>query len=462
MAFPWSLTYSVAAVLSFGILLVSLVQYTLAVGSKRRALKPSTVRALAFFGISSLMVGLMAITLVFAEGTIVQRLWISIYLIFIINCEVQVATEDRRAHLLVYAIAVFSALGAIYAVSISPTEVSPILMTALTISSVVSLLLSVYLLRAAPSPFTNGVFLLNLTFLGLWYLIASGPLLTEILLYLKFFLIFLPVIVVSSMMGSLLKTWRRSVSLFALFLVLLPTVSISIVAVLVGGISLWQVWTFSIVALLVSIVAVGSLEPLLGHISPSTKVPLYLSVSLIVICGLSAFQSLMWTAIVAGEMPRSTVGGEYLLYVEWLIGTVGVAAFILSSTRPLFSPMTFSIFRLSIIGLSSSQAVLALPALRYDSTWTAMRWDYEALYPVMIALLLVGTVGYLEIARRLARLGSFRAAVRFAAFSGACLLFGLTVLLIEPATTLIWLGCMGLSGLLLNRANPKVLAGGST
>jgi len=449
MAFDWLLAYEVGAVLSSGILMVSLVSFISALRKTHGSVAPNTFRALVMFAISAIMLGMIAVTTVYVSGTVGQRIWIALYLIFIINCQAQVATSDRRVHYVTYLAAILAAVGGIVSGMSSPTEVSPVLGMALAISFVVSFIVAFYLVLDAPSPFTVGILLLDLAFLGAWFSILEGlvPSVPEALV-----LVFLPVVTASAILGSMLRKWHRTVSLFLGFVAAIPCLSVSVAGLISDAVGTWEIWSFGFVALFVSMAALASLEYFLQQIGEAgAKVPQYMAIALAVISTMAGIHSVHHTVFIDVGVGSPTMAFSFLLWTEWIIGLAGVSVFILAAFKSILRPVTFSAVRYVLIVLVSVLILLANEIVANG------RWSYDQLFPALVGLIVFGILGYIEIARRLRTAGAGRAARNFVVFSLASLIFAVTIFMTEDLSVPIILVLLAISGIMYVSSSPRQL-----
>jgi hypothetical protein len=130
----FQISIELGAVVAILILAGSLAKYSSSVLSVRKRVSDATLKALIFFGAAGVALGGLAFTSTVAAGTIAARFWIVLFFVFLINAQVQIATENRYAHYGTYLIAIVAIAWSTIVALGSQTEGSPILGLALYVT----------------------------------------------------------------------------------------------------------------------------------------------------------------------------------------------------------------------------------------------------------------------------------------------------------------------------------------
>ncbi len=455
----FTLAVQIGSVVTAGILVFSAAEFGRSIYRIRGDVASSTFRALVFFGAASLTLGLIVINTTFVAGTIGQRTWIALFLVFIIVSEVHVATDSKRAHRGIYLVAVFALVAAALVAMQSPTEVSPVLATALTIAVTTAVLLGAWLTYDSPSPFTVGLLLLLGAFLASWSIITQGVFAQEIDLssFNLFLILFLPGMVASSIMISMLKPWRRILTYFIIFTSVMTAASIGLAALLTHSAAVdLQIAIFVFATCIIVAASTGSVDFFLEQ-SAETKarIPLYMALTLVSIAGLLILHMLFYPMFLLTGISEDPL----LSYTQWILGMTGTAAFVIGGFYSVISKRAVNYLRRGLLVFVAVMVVLANPVIRLDSLGLAYRWVYNDLFPYLIGVILVGVVGYMLVVRRLRRVGSQRAARNFMSFAFSALATAAAVFFSDDLPYLVVLALIVILGSLMLSSSPRRVVG---
>ncbi|NWF94624.1 MAG: hypothetical protein HXY34_00605 [Candidatus Thorarchaeota archaeon] len=435
----FDLAFQVGALLSVVIISATTVSFLLTLRGIRKRVTTNTFVALLLFAGACVFLTVSVVMSAFVQGTVVQRPVLMAFFLCTINCAIHVGTSSRRLPQLGLAITLGVTALTVAFTATTPTETSPVLIAATAVVFSTSLLLAIWLVLTAYSPFTVGLVLLNVSFLLSWATIIQGLVAEG---QQAFMLIFLPVVVSGSVLGSLLKPWRRAVMLFTLFALLLTCIPIAMSALLTS--SIIDVWLFALGALFVGLVAIAPLEYFVEQATEGgTRIPRYMAVMMIVIALLAASHSVVFGLIeTLGTQP------EAVLFVEWIMGLVGVVCFTMAAHYSLLKPQAFAALRLILISFSSVLLVLGNYYVRGG------RWVYDTIFPYLALMIVIGIIGYLIVAQRLRAAGAGRAGRNFVVFSLMALMYAIVIFTIEDLGPILGAGLTVLCGVMLAASSP--------
>ncbi len=438
------LAFQIGAIISAVILFFTLARFSYSLRRLRGKVSMATFRALMFLGGATLSLGMIIVTTAFVSGTVIQRPWLLMFFAFLIFSQVQVATNMQLLHRLSYIIVILAIIDALFISITSPLTISPHLLTLMVGGFILSLSLSIYLLKQSITIYSVSVFLLQVLFLLSWYVI-SNELITNLVTE-PFLLIFMPTVIASAMLGSLLRPWRQIVYLCVLFFALIACPSIGIAALLSSP--HYEIAVFAFGALFVALCALLSLDYFLREaIETGTHIPRYMSVCLIVAALLASSHTVAFSIVIStGEVAWN------LSFVEWLVGLIGIAAFILCGHYAILSRSVFSAMRRVLI------CIVAVLFILGNAYVQDARWNFIDLVPSAAALILFGVAGYIKFAQRLQREGAARTARRFITFANMPLLFAISMMLTENLPFIIPMTLTVACGILLIVSSPVRLA----
>jgi hypothetical protein len=452
----FTLAVQIASLLEAGILTASTIEFGRSIYRIRKDVTDATFRALLFFGAASVTLGFIVINTTFLQGTIGQRTWIAFFLVFIILSEVHVATDSKKVHRGLYVIAVLALSAAALVAVQSPTEVSPILGNALTIAVIVAIILGAWLAYDSPSPFTLSNLLLLGAFLTSWALITQGTFGRQIdLRSVNLFLIlFLPGLVASSIMASMLKPWRRIFTYFIIFTAVMTGASIGLGALISRAVAAdLQIALFVFAASIIIVASAGSIDFFLEQSAETgARIPLYMAATLLATAGVLIVHLVFYPIVLLS----GTMEDPVLSYAQWIVGLFGAGAFVVGGLHSIVGKNTIGYVRRGVLIFIAAMIVLLNPIVRVD-TLGNYRWMSTDLVPYLLVVLGVGITGYLLVARRLRRVGSNRAARNFVAFAFSSLATAIVVFLAEYLSFIGVMAMVVVLGCAMLSTSPRII-----
>ncbi|MBD3157391.1 MAG: hypothetical protein GF309_01260 [Candidatus Lokiarchaeota archaeon] len=387
----------IAGLVTSLLLVVSLIVYARSVHSVKGRIASNTLHALILFGGAGVALAGLSVASSLYSGTAANRPWIVLFFAFLIVSQVKVATKSKRIHYATYGIVILAILFGMVVAHASPTQTSPILLFVLSIIFAASLLLSLFLLWDSPSPFSAGMLVLLAAFLVSWISIVSGIFQQNP----EYFLVlFVPAIIDSALLASMLKPWRRIITLVVLFTGIVVGTSMFIASFLAGDTRIWLLTVFSFLA---AFSAIGGIDFFVEQYQETrARIPGYISIFLV-----SLSLLIINHIIFFGVFETYGHNDWNLLYLEWVIGVVAAGAYVMTSIQPMVSTGTSKYARRFVLAFMAVMTVLGNEYVRYG------RWVYDDIFPLLLSFVGIGVIGYILVVRRLLDSGNRNAAANF-------------------------------------------------
>ncbi|MGV9169005.1 MAG: hypothetical protein ACOC38_03590 [Promethearchaeia archaeon] len=387
----------IAGLVTASLLGASLIAYGRSVHTVKGKVASNTLHALILFGGAGVALAGLSIATSLYSGTVAHRPWIVLFFALLILSQVKVIFKSKRVHYAAYGIVLLAILFGIVVGYASPTQTSPILLFALSVIFASSLLLSVYFLWESPSPFSAGMLVLLASFLVSWISIVSGVFQQNP----EYFLVlFLPAIIDSALLASMLRPWRRIITLVVLFTAIVVGASMFVASFLAGDTQIWLFTTFSSLA---AFSAIGGIDFFVEQYQESgARIPGYISAFLV-----SLSMLIINHVIFFGAFETYGQNDWNLLYLEWVIGVVAAGAYVMTSIQTMISVESSKHARRVVLAFMAIMIVLGNEYVRYG------RWVYDDIFPLLLAFGGIGFVGYIVVVRRLLNSGNRSAAANF-------------------------------------------------
>ncbi len=390
---------------------IAMFYYVYTIRTIRDRVSTTTYRALWFYGAASVFLSLLILVVGYTPSLIVQRIPILLFNQFLLNAVSHIATENRRVHYVTYGISAIVLFITIFIVITRRTTYSPFLSTVVSIFIISLILITLGVIIQSPSPFTIGFLIQEVSFLVFWILATNGLLYSTPEVYP---LVFIPATIATALLGSILKPWRRIVSLYLFTNALFIGLGLIVAAFLTGEtiISL-----FVIVILIPVIPAMLSLEFFAEQMSiTKAVVPTYITTSLVALSLMIVVLSVDW----AFGYFTATIFPS-LDWLELVLGIIMGSAALLAGLAT-FLQRGLKIIRRFLLAFIVLMAVLGLPYVQNG------RWTIDDLLFAVIPIIAIAIIAYTRTAIRLRRLGAVKAARNFVAFMLGILISSIAIL----------------------------------
>jgi len=441
----------VAGIISTVLLYVALYVYYRRTYLVEDQLAPETVRALRTFGLSIFALGAIFPTAILQPSFLPTIISLSFLGMVSTQMLLSFESESRMSKIgwSFVTLWLLSVCESIARILFVPYPLPPIMViVTLSIFMTTALVGSVYVLRESPSPFTGSMFVI------LVFTIVAGitAVAVNIILSPQFFLILItPVIVAAGVVSSLLRPWRNIITTTMLGLFVSAGPGLFIGALIGGNMTIFlftAALTFALVGLIVPLAFF-----LQQAVETRVTTALYISISLVAI-GLLALTHGNNYAIA-----NSAIGAwnETILFIDWMLGLIGVSAFTMASIAATFSANVRNASREVIIAFGFVLLTLGHPIVRFVeiSGDLIMRWELDPLYLGVFGLLIVSFTIFGRISYQLYKAGSGRAGLRFVFFMFAALFLGIVAMFADMIPLGLLVPMLFLSGVLLILSSPK-------
>ncbi|MFW9834826.1 MAG: hypothetical protein ACFFEK_12580 [Candidatus Thorarchaeota archaeon] len=275
------------------------------------------------------------------------------------------------------------------------------MMIGLSILLVLSVYLSVVLLRENPSTFSVSLLVVLFSYMSTWIFAATGWTFSHPQYYI---LQVIPLIVAATVFASVRKPGRRTLATFIMYFTITIGLPLVVDAFRVGS---WVIFYFVGVEIFTALCLIAPLEYFLEQASETgARMPLYLGAVVTFVALLVSTHSLSWALFINQRL----VWNQYLVWVDVLLGSCAIIAFMLAAVSSFFGDWVQTFTREAMIIFGTSAAFLTFPltqpvTVTNEYVWTAIG--------VIIA---IGTLMFIRLSIRIARSGGSAAAGRLMMF----------------------------------------------
>jgi len=275
------------------------------------------------------------------------------------------------------------------------------MMIGLSILLVLSLYLSVVLLRENLSTFSVSLFVVLILYMSTWVIAATGWTFGHPQYYI---VQVIPLIVAATVFASVRRPARRTLATFIMYFTLTLGLPLFFEAYRVGS---WVIFYFVGAEMFTALCLIAPLEYFLEQASDTgAKVPLYLGGVVTFVALLVSTHSLSWAIFINQRL----VWNQYLVWVDVLIGSCAIIAFMLAAVSGFYGDWVQTLTREAMIIFGTSAAFLTFPltqpvTVTNDYVWLAIG-----------VIISIGGLMFVRLSIRIARAGGRIAAGRLMTF----------------------------------------------
>ncbi|MFW9812964.1 MAG: hypothetical protein ACFFF9_10945 [Candidatus Thorarchaeota archaeon] len=263
------------------------------------------------------------------------------------------------------------------------------------------------LVRENPSTFSASLLVVLILYMSTWIIAATGWIFDNPEYYV---LQVIPIIVAATVFSSIRKPWRTTIAVFLmLFTFTLCTPLLSSAA----DVGSWTIFFFVGVEMFTAFCLMAPLNYFLDQaVETGTMTPLYLGAVVSLVALLVATHSLSWAVFISNGL----VWNQYLVWVDVIIGSMAIIAFMLAAVSSLHGDWALMITREGMLIFTTFAVLLVFPYTQPTFISNSMVW---LALGVVIA---IGTLFFIRLSIRIFRSGGRIAAGRLMAFITSALM----------------------------------------
>lgn len=275
------------------------------------------------------------------------------------------------------------------------------MMIGLSILLVLSVYLSVVLLRENPSTFSVSLLVVLFSYMSTWIFAATGWTFSHPQYYI---LQVIPLIVAATVFASVRKPGRRTLATFIMYFTITIGLPLVVDAFRVGS---WVIFYFVGVEMFTALCLIAPLEYFLEQAGETgARMPLYLGAVVTFVALLVSTHSLSWALFINQRL----VWNQYLVWVDVVLGSCAIIAFMLAAVSSFFGDWVQTVTREVMVIFGTSAAYLTFPltqpvTVTNEYVWTAIG-----------VIITIGTLMFIRLSIRIVRSGGRAAAGRLMMF----------------------------------------------
>ena len=439
----FELSLSISGVLVSLTVYIALAIYYRRVHAIYNEVTKPTQRSLVLFGIAAAAIGLTGVTGLSTAHFV--PVWVAVLFSALLISQLNLIVESEKTLKRSTAIAILLAAGVVietiarYFVNFTPI----MLMVGLSVLLVGTFAASIYLLKESPSPFTGSMLVLITVTVAAWIAATIGNLHGNP----EYFIVNIaPLIITTGILASLLRPWRRIISISVALLAFTVGVALGIPAFISGEI---EIVMFAAVVAFAGICIVVPLDYFMEQATITrAKTPIYISLTLVMVALLAITHSSNYAiAYVSGAW----IWDPTILFINWFFGIAAACCFIMAGISVSFSDFARGASRDLLIGVGVALIMLGHPFVMNG------RYILESLYPLLLILIALGFIALGKASFKLYRIGSGRSAARFVFFMFASLAIALVTMFADQMPIIFTVIMEISAGILLLASNPRSL-----
>ncbi|MHA2114941.1 MAG: hypothetical protein ACXABM_05545 [Candidatus Thorarchaeota archaeon] len=284
------------------------------------------------------------------------------------------------------------------------------MMVGLSILLLGALYFALVLLRENPSTFSASLLIILILYMATWVIGATywtfdNP---------EYYVVqVIPLIVAATVFSSIRRPWRTTLAAFVMLFTFTMGVPLLTNAYSVGS---WTIFYFVGVEFFTAFCLIAPLNYFLDqNAETGAKTPLYLGAVVAFVALLVGTHSLSWSIFISNGL----VWNQYLVWVDVIIGSCAIIAFMLAVVSSLYGDWALTITREVMIIFATAAALLTFPLTQPAFISNEMVW---LALGVVIA---IGTLMFTRLSFRIFRAGGRMAAGRLMAFVISALMIAL-------------------------------------
>ncbi|MGY5860219.1 MAG: hypothetical protein RTU63_12695 [Candidatus Thorarchaeota archaeon] len=276
------------------------------------------------------------------------------------------------------------------------------MMVGLSILLLGALYFSVVLLRENPSTFSASLLIVLLLYMATWVIGITGWTFENPQYYV---VQVIPLIVAATVFSSIRRPWRTSLAVFIELFTFTIGFPILTTAYNAGS---WTIFIFVAAEMLTVLCLIAPLNYFLDQAAETgAKTPLYLGGVVAFIALLVSTHSLSWAVFISNGL----VWNQYIVWVDVIIGSAAITAFMLAAVSSLYGDWAQTITREVLIVFATAASILTFPLIAEP-----VGIANDQIWIVLGVVIVIGTLLFFRLTLRIARAGGGRAAGRLMMF----------------------------------------------
>lgn len=391
---------------SGNVIVVVLALSLMLFGSRVREIYPDigvgTRRALIAYAMSGIAMALATLTAVSEVMRFMVTGTGAFFLGAILIAELYILQPEKRANQGM-AIVVFIIIG-VYANNFLEEYFGvPLyfMMIGLTLLMLGSVYFALVLLRENPSTFSASLLIVLLLYMSTWTIAATGWIFANPEFYI---LQVIPIIVAATVFSSIRKPWRTTIAVFLMIFTFTLCTPLLASAADVGS---WTIFFFVGGEMFTAFCLMAPLNYFLDQATETgAKTPLYLGAVVTFVALLVATHSLSWAVFISNGL----VWNQYLVWVDVIIGSMAIIAFMLAAVSSLYGDWAQTVTREVLIIFSTGAAFLTFPLTQ------PVFITNEIVWLAIGGVIAIGALMFVRLGIRITRAGGGAAARRLMVF----------------------------------------------
>jgi hypothetical protein len=281
----------------------------------------------------------------------------------------------------------------------------------LTILLLASLYLALVLLRENPSTFSASLLIVLVLYMATWVIAATNWTFSNPQYYI---VQVIPLIMAATVFSSIRRPWRSMLAAFIMLFTTTLGIPLLTTSYAAGS---WTIFYFVGVEIFATFCLIAPLNFFLDSATETgSKMPLYLGAVVALVALLVSTHALSWAVFISTP---GMVWNQYIVWVDVLIGSCAIIAFMLAAVSSLFDDWALIFTREVMVIFGTAAAFLTFPLtqpsfITNDVVWLAIG--------VVIA---IGTLMFIRLSIRIARAGGGSAALRLMMFIVSALMIAI-------------------------------------
>jgi hypothetical protein len=312
-----------------------------------------------------------------------------------------------------------------------------------------SVYFAVVLLRENPSTFSASLLIVLLLYMGTWvigatYWTFNNP---------EYYIIqVIPLIVAATVFSSIRKPWRTTIALFIMLFTFTLCTPLLTVSAAQGS---WSIFFFVGIEMFTAFCLIAPQNYFFDQARETgAMTPLYLGAVVAFVALLVGTHSLSWAVFIN----EGLVWNQYLVWMDVIIGSLAIIAFMLAAVSSLFGDWATTITREIMIVFGTAAAFLTFPLtqpafITNDIVWLAIG-----------VVITIGALMFVRLSIRIFRAGGRVAAGRLMAFVVSALMIAIVSMYsdnippVPPDIPVVAIGILIFAGLLALLSSPPITA----